>query len=274
METNVITVIEPRRRWITLDLRDIWKHRELLFFLVWRDVKVRYKQTAMGVLWAILQPILTTLIFTILFSRFAEPETAGVPYPLFALSGLLIWFFVNAAINRAAWSLVSNRNMVTKVYFPRLLIVFAAALAGLVDLLLSLVILIGLLIYYATGFTWQIALAPFFILLTLILATACGTFFAALNVRYRDVRFLLPFLLQIWMFVSPVFYPSSLVTERWRPFFELNPLTGLIDGFRSSILGKPFNWYSIIMATAFTLILGMISLIVFKRMEDDFADLI
>jgi lipopolysaccharide transport system permease protein len=269
------TKIKPSSSWINLDLKEIWMHRELLYFLTWRDVKVRYKQTAIGVLWVILQPVLTTAIFTVLFSNFDRFNSGEIPYPLFALSGLLIWFFVNTAITNASNSLISNKNLVTKIYFPRLIVPLSAALAGLIDLGLGFLLLIGLMIYYgATVLMWQVLLAPVFIFLAIIISLSFGTLFSALNVRFRDVKYALPFVLQIWLFLSPIFYPSSILSEKWRIFLAFNPLTGITEGFRNSLFGKPLDWTAINVSLIATAILALLSIYVFKKMEDDFADLI
>lgn len=272
--TTQTTYIKPSRSWVSFDLKDLWTYRELLYFLAWRDVKIRYKQTAIGVLWAILQPVLTTAIFTILFSNFARFETTDVPYPLFALSGLMIWLFVHTSITMASNSFVGNVNLVTKVYFPRLIVPIAATLAGLVDLIFSLAILIILMVYYGVELTWQIVLAPVFLLLAITQTIAFGTLFSALNVRFRDVKFALPFILQVWMIVSPIFYPTSILSDKWRVVFAVNPLTGILDGFRSALFGTPFDWRVIGVSFVSIVILLAISLLIFKRMEDDFADLI
>ncbi|MGI9037075.1 MAG: ABC transporter permease [Pyrinomonadaceae bacterium] len=259
---------------LNLNLKDFWTYRELLYFLTLRDIKVRYKQTAIGVLWAILQPVLTTAIFTIIFTQFARFDSLSVPYPLFALSGLLVWLFVNTAITTAANSLVGNTNLVTKIYFPRLIIPFSATLAGLIDLALGFAILLGLMFYDGINLSWQILLAPFFIAQAIFLTLALGTLFSALNVRFRDVKFALPFALQIWMFLSPVFYPSEVLSEKWRVVFAVNPLVGILQGFRASLFGSVFDWFAIIVSIVATIFLILFSLFVFKRMEDDFADLI
>jgi lipopolysaccharide transport system permease protein len=197
MQQVEITKIKPSDRFISLDLRELWAYRELLYFLTWRDVKIRYKQTAIGIAWAVLQPVLTTAIFTVIFSSFARFDTSEVPYPLFALSGLLIWLFVHTSITMASGSFVTNTNLVTKVYFPRLIVPIAAVLACLFDLLFGVVILIGMMIYFGTSVSWQILMALVFLLVSVVLAVAVGTLFSALNVRFRDVKFALPFLLQV-----------------------------------------------------------------------------
>ena len=269
-----IVKIKPGGIAIQLNLKDFWKYRELLYFLTWRDIKVRYKQTAIGVLWAILQPVLTTAIFTVIFTQFARFDSLNVPYPLFALSGLIVWLFVNTAITTASNSLISNVNLVTKVYFPRLIIPFSAALAGVADLLLGFVILLGLMIYYAVSPSWNFLLLPFFLIQAILLTLSLGTLFAALNVRFRDVKFALPFVLQIWMFLSPVFYPSEVLSQKWRYIFAVNPLTGILQGFRAALFGERFDLILIGVSIAVTVSLILFSLFVFKRMEDDFADLI
>jgi lipopolysaccharide transport system permease protein len=268
------TVIKPSNRWIRLDLKDIWEYRELLFFLTLRDIKIRYKQTAIGIAWVILQPVLTTAIFTIIFSTFARFDTGAVPYPVFVLSGLLIWLFVHTAISMASTSFVNNTNLVTKVYFPRLVVPIAATLAGLFDLIFGIAILVLLMIYYGLSISVSILFAPLFLFLAVILAASFGTLFSALNVRFRDVKFALPFLLQVWMIASPIFYPSTLLTEKWRLVFAINPLTGILEGFRSSLAGAPFDWTVIGVSTLSLVFLAMFSLFVFKKMEDDFADII
>ncbi len=274
MQETPIVKIKPGGTWLNLDLKDLWIYRELLYFLTLRDVKVRYKQTVIGILWAILQPILTTAIFTVVFTQFARFDSLQIPYPLFALSGLLLWLFVNTSITTASNSLVGNVNLVTKIYFPRLIVPIAATLSGLIDLALGFVLLVGLMIYYGVVLSWQIALAPIFIVLTILLALSFGTLFAALNVRFRDVKFALPFALQIWMFTSPIFYPASVLSEKWRVVFAFNPLTGILEGFRAALFGGEFDWFAIGVAIVLTVSLMFLSLFVFKRMEDDFADLI
>ncbi len=271
---TAITRIEPSQWRGVFAWRELWSYRELLYFLTWRDVKVRYKQTAIGVLWAVLQPVLTTAIFTIIFSRFARFESLQIPYPLFALSGLLVWLYVNNSVTLASGSLVSNTNLVTKIYFPRLIVPTAATFSGLIDLALGLLILTGLMIYYGVNLSWQIALAPLFVALAITLTISFGTLFAALNVRFRDVKFALPFFLQIWMFLSPIFYPSESLPEKWRGVFALNPLTGILQGFRASLFGESFDWTAIGAAVILTFIAAIGAFFVFKRMEDDFADLI
>jgi lipopolysaccharide transport system permease protein len=274
MHETPITKIKPDSARFNLDLKDLWIYRELLYFLTLRDVKVRYKQTAIGVLWAILQPVLTTAIFTVIFTQFARFDSLEIAYPLFALSGLLLWLFVNNSITMSSNSLVGNANLVTKVYFPRLIVPISATLAGLLDLALGFLILLGLMLYYGVSLTWQILLAPVFVLETVLLTLSLGTLFSALNVRFRDVKFALPFALQIWLFLSPVFYPLGIFSGKRQILFALNPMSGILEGFRSSLFGTSFNWTTIGISFVLTVILMFVSIFVFKRMEDDFADLI
>ena len=269
-----ITRITPRERLVALELRELWTYRELLYFLTWRDVKIRYKQTAIGIAWAILQPVITTAIFTLLFSTWARFDTGNVAYPMFALSALVIWLFTHSSITLASGSFVSNANLVTKVYFPRIIVPLAATIAGLFDLVFSVAILIGLMFYYGIEPTTNLLMAPVFVVLSFVIAAALGTMLSALNVRFRDVKFALPFALQVWMIASPIFYPATMVSGKWRMVFALNPLTGIIDGFRSSLFGLPFDWELIGISSLSILVICVISLIVFKRMEDGFADVI
>jgi lipopolysaccharide transport system permease protein len=272
-----ITIIKPTASRFGFDaayLKDLWAHRELLFFLTWRDIKVRYKQTAIGILWAVLQPALTTIVFTILFGIFARFDTAEIPYPLFALSGLAIWLFVHTSISMASTSFVNNTNMVTKVYFPRLIVPVSATLASMLDLVFSFAMLLLLMLWFSTAVSLSVIFAPIFLVMAVILAVAVGTLFSALNVRFRDVKFALPFLLQVWMIASPIFYPSTIVPERWRWVFGFNPLTGIIEGFRSSIFGSPFDITLIATSMASLAVIVIGSLFIFTTLEDDFADVI
>lgn len=274
MQETPIVKIKPGSEWLNLELQDLWNHRELLYFLTLRDIKVRYKQTAIGVLWAILQPVLTTAIFTVIFTQFARFDSLQIPYPLFALSGLLLWLFVNTSITTASNSLVGNANLVTKIYFPRLIVPIAATLSGLIDLALGFLLLVCLMIYYGVGLNRQIVFAPIFIVLAITLALSFGTLFAALNVRFRDVKFALPFALQVWMFISPVFYPANVLSGKWRVVLAFNPLTGILEGFRVALFGGEFDWFAVGVSAVTTILLTVASLFVFKRMENDFADLI
>jgi lipopolysaccharide transport system permease protein len=272
-QNTTITRIGPKRGFFSIDLAEMWRYRELLYFLTWRDIKIRYKQTVIGVAWAVLQPVLTTAIFAVLFSRFAG-ITTEVPYPLFALSGLLIWLFVHTAVSMSSTSFVNNSNLVTKIYFPRLIVPLADTLASLFDLVFGFAILAILMVYYGSVPSFTIVLVPVFIFLAFLQAAAFGTLFAALNINYRDVKFALPFILQVWMIASPVFYPATIVNEKWRLLFAINPLVGILEGFRSSLFGTPFDWPLIGVSVASLVVLSAISFFIFGYLEEDFADVI
>lgn len=269
-----LVVIQPNKAWSAVELRDLWAFRELLYFLTWRDVKVRYKQTGLGIAWAILQPVLTMLIFTIFFGRLAGVPSDNIPYPIFAYAGLLPWTFFANAISNSGNSLVGSANLITKVYFPRIIIPGAAVAAGLVDFAIALVILIVLMVFYGIGLTWNILMFPVAVGLTTLLALGVGMWLSALNVKYRDIKFALPFLIQLWMFVSPVIYPSSFLPERFRWLLSLNPLTGIIETYRSSLFGRPFNWTALAISAAVTLAALIYSSYTFRRMEKSFADIV
>ena len=270
-----LVTIEPERSWGILNLRELWSYRELLYFLTWRDVKVRYKQTLLGASWAIIQPLFTTLIFTLFFGKLAGIPSDDIPYPIFAYAGLMPWTFFSNAITNSGNSIVTSANLITKVYFPRIIIPSAAVGAGLLDFAIAFAVLIGMMFYYHVSLTWNILMLPALVLLITLLALGVGMWLAGLNVKYRDVRHALPFLIQLWMFASPIIYPTTLVPEKWRWLLVLNPLTGIIEGFRTALLGhRPFNWPSLGVATAITLILLVYSAYSFRRMEKGFADVI
>ena len=269
-----LVVIEPNKSWGAAELKDLWAYRELLYFLTWRDVKVRYKQTELGIAWAIIQPLLTMLIFTLFFGRLAKIPSDNVPYPVFAYAGLLGWTFFSNAITNSGNSLVGSANLITKVYFPRMIIPGAAVGAGLVDFVIALIILVLLMIYFGLAVTWSILMFPVVVLLTTLLALAVGMWLSALNVKYRDIRFALPFLVQLWLFVSPVIYPTSLVPEKYRWLLWLNPMTGIIEGYRSSLFNLPFNWIALAISVGMTAILLVYASYSFRRMERSFADII
>jgi lipopolysaccharide transport system permease protein len=269
-----LVIIQPSGAWGAFNLRDLWSYRELLYFLIWRDVKVRYKQTALGVAWAIIQPLFTMLIFTLFFGRLAGVPSDNIPYPVFAYAGLLPWTFFANAIGNSGNSLVGSANLITKVYFPRMIIPAAAIGAGMVDLAISFIVLIPLMIYYRVTVSWSFLMFPVVVLLTALLALGVGMWLSALNVKYRDVRFALPFLVQLWMFVSPVIYPTSFLPQRWRFLFVMNPMTGIIEGYRSALFGHAFNWKALAVATAITLAVLIYSSFTFRRMEKSFADIV
>ncbi len=267
--------IRPSEGWVPLNLKDLWEYRELLFFLIWRDIQVRYKQTVLGAAWAILQPVLTMIVFSIFFGRLAGVPSDGVPYPVFAFTGLLPWQLFVYALNGSGNSLVANQQLITKVYFPRLLIPLAAILAGLVDFAIAFIVLLGLMLYYGISPTLAILTLPLFLLFALATALAVGLWLSALNVEYRDVRYVLPFLTQFWLFVTPIAYPTSLVPESWRALYGLNPMAGVVEGFRWALLGKAGAVEPIVIVSALAvaaLLFG--GLAYFRRMETTFADVV
>ncbi|HKO61639.1 MAG TPA: ABC transporter permease [Pyrinomonadaceae bacterium] len=267
-------IIEASRGWRAINLRELWVYRELLYLLIWRDIKVRYKQTLLGVAWVVLQPVLTTLVFTIFLGVLLRVPTNGPPYLLFVYSGLLMWIFFSSAVTTSSISLVSNAQLLTKVYFPRSLLPVAAVSARLLDFAIGFVILILLMFYYGVRPTSSIFLLPVLIALMTLLTLAVGMIASALNVKYRDVGVLIPVLLHLWMYASPVVYPASLVPGRWRQLYELNPMAGLIGGFRTAVLGGPINWSSLAVSAAVVVGLVIIASIQFRRMENQFADVI
>lgn len=267
-------LLRPEAAGVQLNLADLWAYRELLYFLTWRDIKVRYKQTLMGVAWVVLQPLLTMVIFTLVFTRFVKLDEGAIPYPLFAYAGLLLWTFFSISITSGTHSLISNTSLVTKVYFPRAFIPAAAVGAGLVDLSVGAVPLAALALYYRVHVTWGLLLLPFFVLLAALLALSVGMVASALTVRYRDLRHALPFLLQLWMFASPVLYPAHLVGPKWRWAFAANPMTGVLEGFRAALAGQPFDWALVAVPAAAAPVLVCAAFYVFRRLEDTFADVI
>jgi len=272
-ETPLIR-IRASKRWSAIELREIWAHRELLYFLVWRDLKVRYKQTILGASWVILQPLLMTLVFAVFLGKIARFPSDKVPYILFLYAALLPWTFFSNAVSTSSHSLIASAHMITKVYFPRSIVPAAAVLVRLSDFIIASVILIVLMVYYNQPFTRGLLLAPLLILQLTLLALGLGLWLSALNVRYRDVGTALPVLLQLWMFSSPIIYPSSLVPQQWRWAYELNPLAGIVEGFRASLLGLDFNWRSLVISAAITIALLVYSTYAFKRLEDEFADVV
>src|SRR5450756_526940 len=270
-------VYERKRGWAALDLRELWSYRELLYFLTWRDILVRYKQAVIGVAWAVLQPLLTMIVFTVVFNMALgiKSPASDVPYAVFSFTGLLPWQFFSAALSRSGVSLVGNANLLTKVYFPRLVIPFSAVLAGLVDLGISFLVLIGLMAAYGIAPTWHVVILPLFVVLAIATALAVSLWLSALNVLYRDVQYVIPFLVQLWMFVSPVIYPiSSIPAGPLRVAFALNPLTGVIVGFRWALLGQQFPGGYVWVSLAVVGVLFITGLFYFKRMESVFADVV
>ena len=267
--------IKPTRGWAPIHLGDLWEYRELLYFLIWRDVKVRYKQTALGVAWVVLQPLATTLIFTVIFGNLAKISSGNLPYAVFAMAGLVPWNFFSGAFTRGSGSLVGSAHLISKVYFPRLIIPIAGVLGGLVDMAIVMVLLFALMLYYGIVPTLAVLTLPLFVLMAIGTALGVSLWFSALNVQYRDVNYLVPFIAQFWLYATPVVYPSSLIPEKWRVIYGLNPMAGVVEGFRWALFGTgegpgPMLLVSVAMV-AFILVSGAFF---FRRMERTFADII
>ncbi len=267
-------VIEAGRGSLWVGLRELWAHRELVYFLAWRDVKLRYKQTALGALWAVLQPFLMMVVFTVLFGRLAHVPSDGLPYPIFAFAGLVPWQFFNNAVGQSGTSLIGNSQLITKVYFPRMAIPGAAVGAALIDFAIASLILFAMMTWYGIAPGAGIAMLPPLIVLLAIFAGSVGMWMAGMNVKYRDIKYVLPFLLQLWMFATPVIYPANFVPAQWRWVLMLNPLTGIIGGLRSALLDKPFDWPAIAAGAGLTLGAAGFAVWSFRRMERFFADVI
>lgn len=268
-------VVKPPSPWPSLHLRELWEYRDLLLILVWRDIKVRYKQTTLGAAWAILQPLLTMVVFSLLFGRVAKLPSEGIPYPIFTFAALLPWQLFAYALTESGNSLVSNQQLITKVYFPRLIIPLGAVLSGLVDFAIAFVVLLGMMLIYKVPLTLNILVLPVFVFLAVLTALTMGTWLSALNVEYRDVRYTIPFLTQFWMFATPIAYSSTLVPAAWRWLYSLNPMTGVVEGFRWALLGKQgFSLPYFLISTGAVLVLFITGLIYFRKMEDRFADIV
>jgi len=267
--------IGPPSRWSSIDFRELWEYRELLYFLIWRDVKVRYKQTALGAAWAVIQPFFMMVVFSLFFGRLAKVPSDGIPYPVFTFCALLPWQLFAHALTESSNSLVGNQNLITKVYFPRLVVPISAVLGGLVDFAIAFVMLLGMMFYYGIVPGWAILTLPAFVLLAVLTALGVGLWLSALNVQYRDVRYTMNFLVQFWLFATPVAYPSSIVPEKWRALYGINPMAGVVEGFRWALLGKssppgPMLWVSVAMVVL--ILVG--GLYYFRRMEQQFADIV
>jgi lipopolysaccharide transport system permease protein len=268
-------VIRPSEGWIALKLHDLWTYRELLYFMVWRDIKVRYKQTALGATWAIIQPFFSMIVFSLFFGKLAKMPSDGIPYPIFSYAALVPWTFFANGLAQSSNSLVDSANLIKKVYFPRLTIPIANVLSGLVDFALAFLVLIGLMLWYGVIPTARILWLPLFLLLAFVTALAVGLWLSVLNVEYRDVRYTLPFLTQFWMFATPIVYPSSLLKEPWRTVYGLNPMVGVVEGFRWALLGTKTAPGPIIAVSAFAAIVLLVGgAFYFRRMEKTFADVV
>jgi lipopolysaccharide transport system permease protein len=267
--------IEPSPGWAALKLRDLWEYRELLYFLTWRDIKVRYKQTVLGAAWAIIQPFFTMLIFSLFFGRLAKMPSDGVPYPLFSYTALVPWTFFANALGQSANSLVGNANLIRKVYFPRLAIPISTVLAALVDFAIGFVVLLGMMLYYGTVPTLNVLWLPCFLVLGVVTALGAGLWLSALNVQFRDVRYMVPFLIQFWMFATPIAYPSALLQEPWRTVYGINPMVGVIEGFRWALLGTNTAPGPIVAVSSLTALAALVGgAFYFRRLEKVFADLV
>jgi lipopolysaccharide transport system permease protein len=268
--------ITPSKGWVNLRLHELWEFRELLYFLTWRDIMVRYKQTILGAAWAVLQPLLTMVVFSLFFGQLAKISTgSNIPYPIFSYAGLVPWTFFTYGVTQSSNSLVGNSQLIKKVFFPRLVVPIASVLGGVVDFALAFIVLVGMMLAFGIVPTWNVLWLPFFLLLTFVTSLGVGLWLSALNVEYRDIHFIVPFLIQLWMFISPVVYPSSLLHEPWRTVYGLNPMVGVLDGFRWALLGSgsapgAMVWISTVVAVVI-LITGTYY---FRRMERNFADVV
>lgn len=270
-----VTIIRPSHGWVALRLDKVWEYRELLYFLIWRDIKVRYKQTILGALWAIIQPVMTMMVFSLFFGRLAHIPSDGVPYPIFSYAALVPWTFFAHGLTQASNSLVDGANLLKKVYFPRLIIPLAATLSGVVDFALAFVVLLVMMLLYGIAPTAHLFWLPGFVLLALITSLGAGLWLSAMNVQFRDVRYTVPFLTQLWLFATPIAYPSSLLAEPWRTLYGLNPMVGVVEGFRWLLLDtptapKPMLAVSVLVA----LVLLVSGALYFRRMEKTFADVV
>jgi lipopolysaccharide transport system permease protein len=272
---GLVTVIVPSKGWVALRLDELWEYRELLYFLTWRDIKVRYKQTALGAAWAVIQPFLTMLVFSLFFGRLAKVPSDGVPYPIFVFAALVPWSLFAYGLTQSSNSLVGSAHLISKVYFPRLVIPISSVLSGVVDFCLAFVVLLGMMAYYGIRPGWNVLWLPPIVLLTLVTCLGVGLWLSALNVEYRDVRHLVPFLTQFWMFATPIAYPASLLHEPWRTIYGLNPMVGAVEGFRWALLGTKPAMAPIALASAGAAVLTLVGgAYYFRRMERTFADVV
>jgi lipopolysaccharide transport system permease protein len=267
--------IEPSRGWISLRIDELWEYRELLYFLAWRDIKIRYKQTALGAAWAVIQPFFTMVVFSIFFGGLAGVPSDGIPYPIFSFAALVPWTFFANSLNQSANSLVNSANLIQKVYFPRLAVPIASVASGVVDFFLAFLVLLGMMLYYDIVPTFNAVWLPFFFLLGLVTALGVSLWLSAMNVRFRDIRYTVPFLTQLWMFATPIAYPSSLLSEPWRTLYGLNPMVGVVEGFRWGLLGTDTAPGPIILASSLMALIILIGgAFWFRRVERTFADIV
>jgi lipopolysaccharide transport system permease protein len=273
--TAPVIVIKPSRGWVSLRLRDLWEYRELLYFLVWRDVKVRYKQTVLGAAWAIIQPFFTMVVFSLFFGRLAKMPSDGIPYPIFSYAALVPWTFFASGLSQSSNSLVGSANLITKVYFPRLVMPISSVISGTVDFVLAFVVLLGMMLFYGIVPTINVIWLPLLLLLALVAALGVGLWLSAMNVQFRDVRYIVPFLTQFWLFATPIAYPSSLLSEPWRTLYGLNPMVGVVEGFRWALLGTNTAPGLVVIASSLAALFLLVSgAFYFRRMEKTFADVV
>jgi lipopolysaccharide transport system permease protein len=270
-----ITIIRPSRGWVSLKLGELWEYRELLYFLTWRDIKVRYKQTVLGAAWAIIQPVFTMVVFSLFFGRLAGIPSDEIPYPIFSYAALVPWQFFASGLSSSSNSLVGSSNLIKKVYFPRLVIPISAVVSGGIDFLLAFVVLLGMMLFYGIAPTWAVAWLPLLFLLALVTSLGVGLWLTAMNVQFRDVRYVVPFLVRAWMFATPIVYPSSLLDEPWRTLYGVNPMVGVVEGFRWALLGTETAPGPIILVSALVAVVILVSgMYYFRRMEKTFADVV
>jgi len=270
-----ITVIRPSRGWISLNLRDLWEYRELLYFLTWRDIKVRYKQTVLGAAWAIIQPFFTMVVFSVFFGKLAKMPSDDIPYPIFSYAALVPWTFFANGLSQSSSSLVASANLIKKVYFPRLVVPISSVISGAVDFVLAFAVLLGMMLFYGIVPTAAIVWLPLLLLVALVTSLGVGLWLTAMNVQFRDVRYAVPFLVQAWMFATPIAYPSSLLDEPWRTLYGINPMAGVVEGFRWALLGTDTAPGPILLVSALVAVGLLISgAFYFRRMEKTFADVV
>ncbi|MBI4687484.1 MAG: ABC transporter permease [Nitrospirae bacterium] len=267
--------IEPSKGWVSIKLKELWEYRELLYFLAWRDIRIRYKQTVLGVAWAIIQPLFTMVVFSLFFGRLAKMPSDGIPYPIFSYAALVPWTFFANGLSQASNSLVSGANLIKKIYFPRLVMPIATVLSGVVDFLIAFIMLLAMMLYFGTVPTMNIVWLPLLLLLALVTSLGVSLWLSTMNVQFRDVRYAIPFLTQLWLFATPIAYPSSLLSEPWRTLYGINPMVGVVEGFRWALLGTDTAPGSIIIvSTLVALVLLISGALYFRRMEKTFADVV
>jgi lipopolysaccharide transport system permease protein len=272
---DLVYLIRPSKGWRFLNLKELWEYRELIYFLIWRDIKVRYKQTVLGAAWSILKPVMTMVVFTVIFNKFAKIDSEGLPYPIFAFAGLMPWNFFSESINRGGTGLVGNAHLISKVYFPRLIIPLASVTTPVVDFMLSFFVFIAMMIWFGIKPGYGTLYLPLILFLTLITAFSVSLWLSALNVRYRDVGYTIPFIIQLWLYASPVAYPVSLVPEKWRFFYNINPMVGVIEGFRWALLGKDIPDFRLMIVSGIIVVALLCSgILYFRHTEQTFADVI